>query len=239
MQTDLHRHVRARVVRGPAGPPPPPGALGFGPRVSLFDMNNQQLAGRPLEPNANVYRSPVISNGDRVGTLAIFLPKALSGNRDLNFLREQYQDLMLIGLAVLVLAGGLAWWLALSLTQPLMQTVSAVRKLAEGDYSGQLDSHRRDEVGSLARDIDALSRTLQENQQSRQRWISDISHELRTPLAIIRGELEAIRDGVRAPTTGAVDSLHAEAIRLGQLIDDLHELAIADRGALTYLNEAG
>ncbi|MFK7965891.1 MAG: ATP-binding protein [Burkholderiaceae bacterium] len=202
--------------------------------MSLFNASNQQLAGRPLSTGANIYRSPVVSDGAQVGTLAISLPKALSGNRDLNFLQQQYQDLMMIALAVLVLAGGVAWWLALSLTRPLMQTVSAVRKLAEGDYSGQLDSQRRDEIGSLSRDIDALSRTLHENQRSRQRWVSDISHELRTPLAIIRGELEAIRDGVRAPTKGAIDSLHDEAIRLGQLIDDLRELAIADRGALSY-----
>jgi len=190
--------------------------------------------GRPLPPGANVYRSPVTVNDAVVGTLTIFLPKKLSGNRDLNFLRQQYQDLAIIGLAMLVLAAGLAWWLALNLTRPLMQTISAVRQLAEGHYGERLDSGRRDEVGSLARDIDLLSQKLDENQRSRQRWISDISHELRTPLAIVRGELEAIRDGVRKPTEAAIDSLHAEAIRLGQLIDDLHQLAIADRGALSY-----
>lgn len=208
--------------------------MGFGPRVGLLDANNQQLMGRPLRPGADLYRSPVKVNDALVGTLTIFLPKKLSGNRDLNFLRQQYRDLAIIGLAILMLAAGLAWWLALNLTRPLMKTISAVRQLAEGNYGERLHSKRRDEVGSLARDIDLLSKVLDENQRSRQRWISDISHELRTPLAIVRGELEAIRDGVREPTEAAIDSLHAEAIRLGRLIDDLHELSIADHGALSY-----
>lgn len=214
--------------------PPRGGPLGFGPRVALLDASDRRLIGRPLPPGADVYRSPVMVNDTLVGTLTIFLPKKLSGNRDLNFLEQQYRGLAIIGLAMLALATGLAWWLALNLTRPLMQTISAVRQLAEGHYGERLASGRRDEVGSLARDIDLLSQKLHENQRSRQRWISDISHELRTPLAIVRGELEAIRDGVRKPTAAAIDSLHAEAIRLGQLIDDLHQLAVADRGALNY-----
>ncbi len=36
----------------------------------------------------------------------------------------------------------------------------------------------------------------------RRAYMADISHELRTPLAILRGELEAIQDGVRKMTLG-------------------------------------
>ncbi len=40
----------------------------------------------------------------------------------------------------------------------------------------------------------------------RRDFYTDISHELRTPLAVLRGELEAIQDGVRKFTPETVAS---------------------------------
>lgn len=34
----------------------------------------------------------------------------------------------------------------------------------------------------------------------RRDFMADVSHELRTPLAVLRGELEALQDGLRQPT---------------------------------------
>jgi two-component system sensor histidine kinase BaeS len=67
--------------------------------------------------------------------------------------------------------------------------------------------------------------------------VADISHELRTPLAVLRGEIEALQDGVRQATPEALASLHAEALQLGRLVDDLYQLALSDLGALSYRKE--
>jgi len=67
----------------------------------------------------------------------------------------------------------------------------------------------------------------------RQQWISDIAHELRTPLAILGGEVEALKDGVRQVNRDTLDSLHAEVRHLSKLVNDLHELSLADAGMLT------
>jgi two-component system sensor histidine kinase BaeS len=64
--------------------------------------------------------------------------------------------------------------------------------------------------------------------------MADISHELRTPLAVLRGELEAIQDGVRQFTPESVTSLQAEVATLTKLVDDLHQLSMSDEGALAY-----
>jgi two-component system sensor histidine kinase BaeS len=64
--------------------------------------------------------------------------------------------------------------------------------------------------------------------------LADIAHELRTPLTVIRGEIEALIDGIRKADPAALQSLHAEALHLNKLIDDLHQLALADAGALHY-----
>lgn len=64
--------------------------------------------------------------------------------------------------------------------------------------------------------------------------MADISHELRTPLAVLRGELEAIQDGIRKFTPDSIASLQAEVATLTKLVEDLHQLSMSDEGALTY-----
>ena len=60
--------------------------------------------------------------------------------------------------------------------------------------------------------------------------LADVSHELRTPLAVLRGDLEAMLDGIH-PT----DHAHIEAAEIGlltQLVEDLRTLALAEAGTL-------
>ena len=68
----------------------------------------------------------------------------------------------------------------------------------------------------------------------RRAFMADVSHELRTPLAVLRGELEALQDGVRQPTPASLSSLQAEVSTLTKLVDDLHQLSLSDLGALAY-----
>ena len=67
--------------------------------------------------------------------------------------------------------------------------------------------------------------------------LPDISHELRTPIGVLRGEIEALIDGIRQPDSAALHSLQAETLRLGRLVDDLYQLSMSDLGALNYRKE--
>ena len=106
--------------------------------------------------------------------------------------------------------------------------------LAAGDYAQRVATDRCDELGALARDFNRPGRDLEQNRNARRQWGADIAHELRTPLAILRGEIDALHDGVRAPTPQALASLQAECQRLATLVDDLYQLSLADAGALDY-----
>jgi two-component system sensor histidine kinase BaeS len=120
------------------------------------------------------------------------------------------------------------------LLRPVNALATGTRALAAGDYSQRLDVERDDELGRLAIDFNHLASALEQHRDARRRWGADIAHELRTPLSVLRGEIQALQDGVRAPTPAALDSLNAECERLGALIDDLYELSLADAGALEY-----
>ena len=66
----------------------------------------------------------------------------------------------------------------------------------------------------------------------RRRWLANVAHELRTPLTVLRGEVEALQDGVRVVTPQALQSLADEVVHLGRITDDLHLLAMDDLDAL-------
>ena len=101
------------------------------------------------------------------------------------------------------------------------------------------DLHRRvpepptnDEIGRLARTLNAMLARLEDAKARQRRFVSDSSHELRSPVASIRHHAEvalAHPEGTSVPEL-ARDVL-AEDLRLEQLVDDLTWIARADEHA--------
>ncbi|HEI4201432.1 TPA: two-component system sensor histidine kinase BaeS, partial [Escherichia coli] len=158
----------------------------------------------------------------------------LTRNTDINFDRQQRQTSWLIVALSTLLAALATFPLARGLLAPVKRLVDGTHKLAAGDFTTRVAPTSEDELGRLAEDFNQLASTLEKNQQMRRDFMADISHELRTPLAVLRGELEAIQDGVRKFTPETLASLQAEVGTLTKLVDDLHQLSMSDEGALAY-----
>jgi two-component system sensor histidine kinase BaeS len=172
-----------------------------------------------------------------VGYLGIRKRERLTDIHELQFVQQQKLAMVVVAAVILLVSAGLSLPLANRLLRPVRSLAAATHSLTAGRYGTRVPVDSSDELGKLARDFNALALTLEKNEQTRRQWLADISHELRTPLAVLRGEIEAIEDGVRQPTPEAVRSLHAEVLHLGRLVDDLHQLALSDLGALTYRKE--
>jgi two-component system sensor histidine kinase BaeS len=155
----------------------------------------------------------------------------------MRFLKEQKLALAQVAGLTLLVSALLSLPLARRLVRPLRELTAATRRLATGAYAERVPVTSQDELGQLAGDFNLLALTLQQNETTRRQWIADISHELRTPLTVLRGEIEALQDGVRPLTPTALVSLHGEALRLGRLVDDLYQLSLSDLGALQYRKE--
>ncbi|RMM82532.1 Sensor histidine kinase [Pseudomonas syringae pv. maculicola] len=54
-------------------------------------------------------------------------------------------------------------------------------------------------------------------EKMRREFMADVSHELRTPLSVLRGELQAIEDGVRTLDRASMKSLQSEVGMLSKL----------------------
>jgi two-component system sensor histidine kinase BaeS len=139
---------------------------------------------------------------------------------------------MISPLVALTLAAGLGFLLARHLSRPVRQLAEAVGALTRGNYAARAPVSTQDEIGALGRDVNRLAETLEGNQSARRKWIADIAHELRTPVSVLKGEIEALEDGVRPLDSGATRSLREETEQLSRLVGDLQTLALSDAGAL-------
>ena len=203
------------------------------PRLVLVDASGSRVVGNVDVP-ADAPTVSIDYDGRVVGTLHLAPQPRLSEAADIAFAHAQLRNALIAAMAVLAGALVLAFALARGLLKPVHALADGTRALAAGDYARRLAVERRDELGALAEDFNHLAATLEQHRDARRRWGADIAHELRTPLSVLRGEIHALQDGVRAPTPAALDSLQAECARLGALIEDLYQLSLADAGALEY-----
>lgn len=125
------------------------------------------------------------------------------------------------------------------LAEPTAALVDAARRVERGEYGTRVPEVRRAprELRELARAFNTMASRLERDQAERRSLLADVSHELRTPLAILRGNLEAIADGVHAPDEAHVAGLIEETRVLERLVDDLRTLSLAEAGALPLHRE--
>ena len=203
---------------------------------ALLDKNKNLIAGHYLE-YADYNQTSLEINNVNIGWLVSPKYKHITDGYELDFIKQQQSYLGLIALVAMLMVGLITLPLARHLAEPIKKIILGMHKLTQGDYEQHIKLDRKDELGDLGRDFNALAITLHENESARKRWLANISHELRTPVAILRGELEAMLDDVRPLSKNNIESANDEVKHLQCLIDDLHQLTSAEIGGMHYRKE--
>ena len=214
-------------------------------RVLVVDGEGRELLGRPVPrqlarrmaggrppfpdvPGVRVVAPQpvpmlVTADGRRYGVL-VLPPRSPFGVLELPVTRAAI-------LVLALLATGLAsWWLTRSITRPVTRLSAASRAIAGGNLDvrvGEGMGGRRDELGVLARDFDAMAARLRELLRAKERLLRDISHELRSPLARLRVALGLARQ-LGADQSRQLERLELEIERLDGLIGQVLHLARLD-----------
>lgn len=200
---------------------------------SLLDEAGLLIAGN-TDIATTALRYPIQVRQTTVGWIAVSPRQRRVTQAEGNFLAQQQQSSIYIMIAATILAILTALLLARLFLAPVRRLAEATQHLIAGHYDTRTQVQQQDELGQLAKDFNELAATLQRNEIMRRDFVADISHELRTPLAILKGELEAIQDGIRKPDAAAIMSLQTETQALSQLVNDLYQISLSDVGGLRY-----
>jgi two-component system sensor histidine kinase CpxA len=117
--------------------------------------------------------------------------------------------------------------LARYLSSPIVRLQKASRALAAGALEtrvGKPVTRRGDEVGTLARDFDAMAERLQALVTAKETLLRDVSHELRSPLARIRMALALAERRAGAESQPDLARIEREAERLDALVGQVMTL---------------
>ncbi len=117
---------------------------------------------------------------------------------------------------------------------PMTRMSTVARAMSAADRGQHLPSPgTRDELEELARSFNGLIDRLHEALARQNRFSGDASHQLRSPLTALIGEIEVARRRDRSPEEyrQILDEVHADALRLGQIVEALLFLARAEAEA--------
>ena len=151
---------------------------------------------------------------------------------------------VLVGLAVVIIAGGVGYVIVRRSLRPLDDMADAAKQITAGDLSVRAaeDDAASAEVHELStafntmvtRIEDSFAAEQESESQARaseermRQFVADAGHELRTPLTSIRGYAELIEQGAADDPSVALARIQDEARRMGELVDDLQLLARLD-----------
>lgn len=133
---------------------------------------------------------------------------------------------------VLVVATLGGWFLSASALAPIKTITLSAREIKATNLSERVPVPEvEDEIRDLSETLNDLLSRLQQAFESQEKFIADVSHEMKTPLAILRGELDLIKDGNCTPEVSAyLQSASQEIGHLSELVENLLLLARVDAG---------
>ncbi len=202
--------------------------------VVLADADGQVLVDTTSAGRHGALSSPerAAAEGIRVDGQVVGYLLAGSGPQEAAFEANLGRSILYAGLLAGLVAIGLGLVLTRSVLRPLRVVEEGARRIGQGELRHRVPVASRDEIGSLARQFNEMAAALERQEGLRRAMMADVAHELRTPLSVIRGQVEALQDGVFPLTLENVTPIHDQVLLLGRLVSDLRLLALAEAGQL-------
>jgi signal transduction histidine kinase len=141
-------------------------------------------------------------------------------------------------IGALSLGVGLAAVLSRSLSErleaDLRSLAATAKRVAAGDREVRSAIRRRDEIGDVAKAVDAMIEQLAAGEAARTRLLAALSHDLRTPLAAAQAAIEALQDGVAEDEERYLASIGRDIDVMADLVDDLFLLARLEARSIEF-----
>lgn len=119
---------------------------------------------------------------------------------------------------------------AMFLVRPIKKLTNATRRIAAGDFNVKLNIKQKGELGALARSFEEMTHDLQQLEQMRRDFVSNVSHEVQSPLTSISGYALALKQmNIPESERGRyIDIIIGEAERMSKMSDSLLKLSLLE-----------
>lgn len=218
-------------------PPPAPSVKAheraFIEQLVLTDPDKNLIVGTAFH-QAEYYWRALYHEQTLIGYIGYIKPRDFMRSVDRLFVSQQLKAFALFSIAIVLASFLVALIVSRWLVRPLGELSRGAKQIAAGDFSVRIKPESGDELGMLCHHFNDLANTLSANEQARKQWVADISHEMRTPLSVLKGQIEAMEDGIRPSSPENLALLRDKVNALSSLINDLYELSLSDLGALSY-----
>jgi len=146
-------------------------------------------------------------------------------DNDINFLNTINAILIAVGIISLIMALLVGAFMAKRISRPISKAISAASQISKGNFKQRISQKSGTrEIIQLTDTINNLADSMEKQESLRKQMAADVAHELRTPLSNLQSSLEAMIDGIWAPSGERLESCHEEIIRINRLVGDLEKL---------------
>ena len=188
-------------------------------------LHMEQMVGG-MESDDVQSRSPLYDGTEEIGMMEIQSvgPYAYT-EHDALFISDMESKLVLVAFISLLIPLFFALLVAKKLSSPIVTINDFTKEIAKGRYSSlSLEETGIREIDDLLVSVNDLSLQLQHQQKIRNRLSSDIAHEIRTPLTTLKGNIEAMIDGVWEISEERLYRCYEEVSRITRLIGEIDRI---------------
>jgi signal transduction histidine kinase/FixJ family two-component response regulator len=219
-----------------------------GSRFALPPTLEQALAGRTARTERTAAKLAILhptalAGGEVIGYAYIELSLARTEAQDAALAR----DALFLASLMLVLAAPLAVLLARRFSAPVEALAKAAQKVAGGELDTRVDARRKDELGQLGREFNAMATSLETLTSdlraardkaeaanlAKSQFLANMSHEIRTPMNGLLGMTQLLLGmQLDAQQRRCAEIIHQSGNALLGILNDILDFSRVEAGRL-------
>ncbi|MDQ0150241.1 sensor histidine kinase [Eubacterium multiforme] len=181
--------------------------------------------------NDYVYLKPIFNKNYFSGVIVMVIPI----ERMLNPIIRVNEVIWITAIIAIIIGAVVVFLYSKKLLiDPIDKITTAARRLSKGGVEERVDIKSNNEIGELAESFNIMAASLQQVDDNRRAFISNVSHELRSPITSIKGFISGILDGVIPKDKEGyyLNIVYEETDRLSRLINDLLDISTLESGKM-------
>lgn len=155
-----------------------------------------------------------------------------------DYLKDIKNQLILLTIITIAIVGVFVIFISGIIIDPIKNILSVIKKMSSGHLNQRVEIKGHNELYQLSAAFNDMAEKLEEVEQTRQEFVSNVSHELKTPLSSIKvlSESLLLQEGIpESMYQEFLQDINSEVDRMTNIINDLLQLVKLDRNQVSII----